>query len=313
MPEEALQTLLFADVAAIHFGLALVMGALACQLWLRHRDDAWARQVLLQSRTAQRGGAGVTFVASALGLWMQAAVMGDVPLLVAGTMITMVLRDTHFGHAWLLGLGAWAMMSAAVWRPDAQRWSIRRFVIGCFGVAGFALSRSVVSHAGSAGDFTLAVGIDWIHLVMVCLWVGIVLLGASVRLPTADSAHHDYATAMRWAALLSSTATGALILIGLTGIFKTWQSTPTFDALASSSYGRVLAVKLILVAGAVALGGVNRFLVIPSMFASPRVEEGFSWRGRNSFVWILRVEAFALTLALVAAAVLSASQPPIDD
>ena len=58
-------------------------------------------------------------------------------------------------------------------------------------------------------------------------------------------------------------------------------------------------MKLALVAIAVALGGFNRFAVMPSLPASwPR------------FARVLRVEAVVLLAALVAAAVLANGEPP---
>ena len=76
--------------------------------------------------------------------------------------------------------------------------------------------------------------------------------------------------------------------------------------------GRALAGKLTLVALAAALGGFNRFRVLPSLFVSLRAGGGGEvkapWPHRLKIV--LRVEAVVLCLVLVAAAVLAGTEPP---
>jgi len=67
----------------------------------------------------------------------------------------------------------------------------------------------------------------------------------------------------------------------------------------ASAWGVALDLKLVLVAIAVALGGFNRWVVLPSLPAA--------W---CRFAWVLRLEAGVLAAVLVVAAILANGEPP---
>ena len=102
-----------------------------------------------------------------------------------------------------------------------------------------------------------------------------------------------------------------LIVVMVTGLFKVWRTSPGLTALVSSDYGLTLGSKVALVALAAALGGFNRFRVLPSLFGSlwadSKSEAKALWRDRLKVV--LRVEAVVLCLVLVAAAMLAGTEP----
>jgi putative copper resistance protein D len=118
--------------------------------------------------------------------------------------------------------------------------------------------------------------------------------------------------ATQWVASLSSTATVALVVVVLTGSFKIWRNGTSLTALGSSDYGVALGSKLALVALAAALGGFNRFRILPALFVDLRADIGDAaprpWRRRLKTV--LHLEALVLLLVLVAAAVLAGAEPP---
>jgi putative copper resistance protein D len=222
-------------------------------------------------------------------------------------MVPMMLRETHYGHAWSIGFVALALalVAGAAGRKAG-------FAVAALGVAAFAYSRSAVSHAAGAGDFTLRVAIDWVHLLLACLWVGMVLVGAFSALRAPARTPSDAFDAAAWVAALSSTATGALAVIFLTGALKVWWATPSVAGLRASDYGAVLLVKLSLVAVAVALGGFNRLRVMPALLDELRAAGSPSSAFRRRFVQVLRIEALVLLLVLVAAAVLSGTESPAE-
>jgi putative copper resistance protein D len=265
-----------------------------------------------QALGARRLGFVLGLVGVLAALWFEAAAMTDTPLSQAGPAAAALLQHTHFGRAWLVGLVAWLAMGALACGAKGMGSRPGRFLSGVLAVAVFVVTRSVVSHAGSHGDVTLDVAVDWVHLVLVCLWVGIVLAGARLAIPDSHAHQAERGDAARWVSLMSTNATTALIGIGATGVFKIWRA---FEAAASiqqfvaSSYGQTLAVKLLLVVVAIVLGGINRFRVLPRLFvqlASAGNDLGWSRR----LVAILRFEALTLTVVLVAAAVLSGMEPP---
>jgi putative copper resistance protein D len=111
---------------------------------------------------------------------------------------------------------------------------------------------------------------------------------------------------------MSTSATVALVGIAATGVFKIWRALEpavSVRQFIDSSYGEALAVKLLLVAIAIALGGINRFRVLPRLF-DRMASAGTAERWGRALVAILRFEALTLALVLVAAAVLSGIEPP---
>jgi putative copper resistance protein D len=314
MPDGLLRALMVADAVAIQLGLACVLGALASQRWLRSATSAWAVRAARRTLVARRLGfiAGLCGVLAAL--WLEAAVAADLPLGEAAPAVAMLLQRTHFGHAWLIGLAAWLAigMGSPASRRDAS--GTGRDFAAWIAVAIFAGTRSLVSHAASHGDASVAVAIDALHLALASLWVGIVFTGAGLVLPRDAAPASERADAIFWVARMSRTATWTLAGVLATGVFQVVRSlepAPSLHAFLASEYGRALLAKLALVALAAGLGGVNRWRVLPALFerlAATRTTERANWRGR--LMAILRIEALTLVLVIAAAAVLSGTAPP---
>lgn len=310
MAQDLLGALMLGDVVAINTGVSMVLGSLASDEWLRDADSPWSDAVRARGTAVRRYGTAVTLLGLVCAVWLQAAVMREAPLLDAGPTAWVLLRDTHFGHVALAGMVAWCVFTAASWRV-APHGHARLGLVG-LGLAALVWSRSAVAHASSQGDFSLDIANDGAHLLAACLWVGMVLFAASVRLPAIGAPVQQRFDATQWVAALSSTATVALVVVVLTGSFKIWRNGTSLTALVSSDYGVALGSKLALVALAAALGGFNRFRILPALFADLHADIGAAaprpWRRRLTTV--LRLEALVLLLALVAAAVLAGTEPP---
>ena len=306
--EGALAGWQLADTVALNVALAAALGALVSSVWLQHGRSPWALRSAASLRTALRAALVLTALASLGALWLQAAVMAEVPLSQALPAIVSVLAHSHYGRAWLAGAAGLAVASAAAFAPAGASTG-RRGALGALGVAVFVLGRSVVSHAGSHGDATWAVAVDAVHLLLVGLWAGEVFIGAWVMPATCGEA--DRADRVRWVRALSSSATLALGGVVATGAFNAWRGTGgSVDRLVGTAYGGALGVKLALVAVAVVLGGVNRFVVMPQLLEALRSGRLAVEPPLRRFVSILRVESAVLAVALGAAAVLAASPPP---
>jgi len=314
MSDGTLRILAMAAMVAIHLGLALVVGAIASQSWLWRKPSAWRDAVVAQALAMRRLGFLLGLAGVLAAPWFEAAIMTEKPLLQAAPAIGTLLLHSHFGHATSVGLVAWLVAAALLVPQASSRDEAVRFVLPLGAVAVFVATRSVVSHAGSHGDATVDVVVDWGHLLLVCTWVGIVLAGARLVLPPVGASTIEREAATRWVASLSTTATVALAGIVASGLYKVWR---VFEPAASamqfvaSDYGRALVIKLALVGIAAALGGANRFIVLPRLFADlAEVDDRGRWR--RGLVRILRLEAATLLLVLIAAAVLSNTEPPGD-
>jgi putative copper resistance protein D len=246
-------------------------------------------------------------------LWLQSAAMADRSLSQGWAFASEFLRDTHFGHAWVLGFGALllAMAAASLQRDDRATLSSRCWWTAVAALALFAWSRAAVSHAAGQGDLSAAVLVEGVHLLSAALWIGVVLVAAVVRLPTPPKGAAIRADATHWVRSLSSTATAALIGVLVTGSYNAWRSIPSLQAMLEESYGHILIAKLGLVLVAMCLGGFNRFKVMPHVLrqlqkSRPRGPETMANR---RFGAVLLIEAVVLCVTILAAALLSSAEP----
>ena len=328
--ESDLASLQRAVTVVLNLSFAVLVGASAATLWLRAGTSSWVTGLLPRLRTAVLGATGSAMLAYVAILWVEAASMAEVPLAEALPAVRSVITATHYGMAWMIGAAALIVIGAVCTARDQRGKPASMIRIAAIGV--LLYSRSMVSHAGAGGDFIWAVAFDWVHLVLISLWVGEVLVAGLIALPggpgTELQSRRDCAD---YIAALSHSATIALVGIFTTGIIAAWRGLGGFDNAFGNPYAATLLVKIGLVLCASALGGLNRFVVMPAMLsrlrkASKRAKTGGDRKAGNGneastliaaesspdrrFVLILRAEAVFLIAAIVAAAFLSSTPPP---
>jgi putative copper resistance protein D len=296
----------------LNLSFALLVGASAASLWLRARRSAWAHAQAPRLRAALLLGAGVALPAHGAMLWIDAASMAEVPLADAWPAVRSVIAATHYGLAWTIGAAALlvvAGVSAARVRAQA---GMPAAALRLAALAVLLYSRSMVSHAGAGGDFTWAVAIDWLHLVLVSLWVGeVAVAGLLVLRRAPDQEPAERADCAAYVEALSRSATLALAGIFATGLLGAWRVLETPQDLVGNPYGVALSVKVGLVLCAAALGGYNRFVVMPSLLRSLHRPEPGRTRSSHRFAGVLQLEALVLLAVVVAAAVLTSTPPPM--
>lgn len=280
-----------AAVASLNLGTALSVGAAALL------DQQ--RQTCLR---LLRIGLGLLLAGDLLLVWCEAATMADVPLTEAAGEILPVLKQSHFGHGWLVGLAA--LLSAAVLTATKSMGGKRWPFISALAV--LVISRGSLSHLGSDGPSWAAV-VDALHLAAMGIWAGIVFCGV-VLLSRRRSIGSQLTSALLLR--LSMIATGALGTVVLTGAAIAYMRLGgSLSAGLQSEYLRWLAVKLLLVATAAGLAAFNRFAVMPSLVATRRTHE-HDEASTSRFAAVLRIEAVVLLGVLVLAALLATSAPP---
>ena len=135
------------------------------------------------------------------------------------------------------------------------------------------------------------------HLSAVSLWIGGLVALAVAVWPVAPELRREvFARFSRFATVLV-----ALVLAA--GTYLAIVRLPAFHDLWAASYGRVLLVKLALVALVLAWGAVHRFFVRPALESAG---DGFLVRVGRSVVG----ESLAGIAVLLVAAVLVDSKPP---
>ena len=294
-----------AAVVVLNLTIAILVGASAANLWLRSASSAWAAAALARLRRSMRAGVPVALGAYVAVLWLEAASMAEVPLAGAWPAVVSVLTATHYGIAWLIGAAALVVLGLAGLVRPAN--AVRILALGVF-----LFSRSMVSHAGAAGDFTWAVAADWVHLVLVSAWVGEVIVAGLLvldREPAGDPM--DREDCARYIRQLSHSATIALTGIVITGAIGAWRGLGALENVAGTPYGTTLLVKIVLVLSAAALGGMDRFVVMPGLLEALRTPHTANLGTSRRFTAVLKVEALVLLAVLIAAAFLSSTSPPL--
>jgi putative copper resistance protein D len=299
-----------AVTVVLNLAVAVAVGAVATRLYTARLTSPWAR---LQDGRAHGIGVAtlaVAILASICGLWLAAAGMAEVPLTQAGRDVWTMLTATHLGTAWQVGMAALLVSIAAMALASRGRREMCWTFACATGIAAFLYTRSMVSHASDGGDFSLIMIVDWVHFLLISLWVGEVIISGLVVLPSLPGETLANRTdCSRYVESLSTSATVALVGIFATGLFNAWTNLGSPRALIGNAYGTTLLIKLTFVLSAAALGGLNRFFIMPGLIAALRTG-GAAIKSARQFTMILRIEAILLVVAMVMAAVLSSTSPP---
>lgn len=241
-------------LAALVGGLALDAIVLPPSLAI----DARARRRLARATAAAVGTlAAASFAEAAMRAHTMAgggagAVLAALPL---------VMRATHFGHVWCLravGLAAVAVLAMAQGR-------LGRGVALAIAL-GVAFTTTLTGHAADGGDATAAVVVDWLHVAAASVWTGGLFGLALVVLPAARTSP-DAAPIGAIVRRFSRLAAVCASVVLASGAYNAWTSLDAIAALWTSAYGRVLAAKLVVVAGVLGVAAVNRYRLVPA-FAS---------------------------------------------
>lgn len=125
---------------------------------------------------------------------------------------------------------------------------------GAVVAAGLAASWAMAEHASTGIQADLAMPVDVLHLLAVAVWLGglSTLLVVLFRAPAGDQIE---AAAVR---RFSRVAFGGVSVLAATGIYQSWRQVGSWSALTGTSYGRLLLVKVALVAVLVGIGWISR-------------------------------------------------------
>jgi len=165
-------------------------------------------------------------------------------------------------------LAAGAALATAARSADAPADRIRRVMAGVALAALAAMAvHSAAGHAAASG--TLAVAIpaavaQWTHFAAVGVWMGGL---AALLLALRGAPSMEKAEAV---ARFSRIAAVGLLAVAVTGVWRTRNELSSWHDLASTGYGRTVAVKLALAAAIAALGAFNRWRSVPAAATSLR-------------------------------------------
>jgi copper transport protein len=206
-------------------------------------------------------------------------------------------EKTRFGLAFLamtLGFGIVAALLLVGWVFDRLQLRLPALVLSLALVSGLSLSGHQATEPNATPLSELA---DWLHLVAASVWVGGLAMLALFVWPLAP--------ALRRRAFLgfARLAVGLVAVMVLAGAYLAFQRLPEPSDLWETLYGRLLLMKLAIVALALAWGAVHHFVV------RPRLEAGEEPDVHPSLVGEVIV---AFSILLAAAILTNVAPPPMD-
>lgn len=293
--------------ALVNVSYALIVGALAAQLWLRSTAENRAQRVYDSLASIMGIGFVVGAGATLMSLWQASAAMADVPLRESGPSLWAIFANTSYGR---FGLTSFAVLAvgAAVHFTLGRRVPSGAYPGTILCILGmFAVCRVATGHAAESGLFSVAAVVELTHVFSMALWLGSVLIAAWVVLPKATSAT-GFTGIETYLALLSSWATVALAGVLSTGLYNVFRVLNTSAELIKTQYGWSLTTKLFFVVVAIALGGWNRLVGFPAAVAAAKSDA--SDKRVGAITSVLRVESISLLIVLIAAAALTANASP---
>lgn len=189
-------------------------------------------------------------------LMMQTSLTAEIPFwgALAHPALIELLARTSFGRLWLARAGLWALVGGLVW---AARGRTPRLGFALAVGALLLLPQSLFGHASAAPNSLIAVAANWLHLAATALWVGGLAAFAVILTAGRRSAALTSASAAALVGHFSNYARVAVTALLLTGAYAAWLHVGSVRALLETQYGRVLVVKLCLLAPLLAIAAIN--------------------------------------------------------
>ena len=253
--------------AASFLALLAVIGAVAFRglvLPRAYAIDVADRDELARTVANRALALGIVFlVAAAAKLYLQNRMMSGSAAADIAHMETMSM-ETHWGFAWRLqfGAGALAILAFAL----ARRRIAGGWALAALAAVGMAASAALGGHAAAAERWrAFSLVDDAVHVVAASGWLGSLLwlLVAGLGARSASEGRAGRVAALVRA--FSPVALGCAGLVVLTGLASAWMRLGSVSALWLTSYGQVLIVKLLLLAGVAGTGFFNWQSVQPSL------------------------------------------------
>jgi len=241
--------------------LVMLIGAAALDLFVLPSSAPALESARTSLRRWIRVSAAMFFLATIGHLLIRTRTMTGGGLGALLTAIPLVLTRTHFGTIWLARFAVLAALAACVAVPGRARRSAV-FLLAL----GLGLTTSLTGHASDWGDLSVSVLVDYGHLLGAAIWIGGLLglaLAVFPRLPGAPAP-----LVISVASRFSTVAGITLALVILSGSYNAWVQTRVVSALWTTTYGRVLLVKVCLVLVVVGFGALNRFAILPGLAGS---------------------------------------------
>lgn len=190
-----------------------------------------------------------------------------------------------------------ALLASIAWRGRLRRVGLALAVVLAMGAL---LSTSLGSHSASVTESrSITIASDLLHLLMAGVWVG----GVLALLFAARG--RDASEIARLIARFSPLAISSVLIVLATGTWASVVFVRRLDALWTEPYGRLVLLKIVLLAALVAFGAIHQRVVAPRLLRNASTTNGFRK--------LLAVEAVVMLAVVGAAGALATTSPPQDE
>lgn len=252
-----------------------MIGAAAFDLFVLRRlrsDPAMKRVVDRAARGAWR----LAAVAAALSvatllarLWLQSVALNGAADAFDREALDALLTGTVWGTGWRLQAAATVAFCVGLMMSRAPRRRSVGWIVAAVAALLLAAVPALSGHAAAVEGWTaLAFGSDWLHVLGAGAWVGTLATLVLAGLPAAASSDGEGTGA--FAAMVRAFSPVALTgasLAGATGVVNSLFHLSAVPQLWETAYGRMLLLKLALLAVVAWLGFYNWRYVIPVLHA----------------------------------------------
>ncbi len=222
-----------------------------------------------------------------------------------------LLTGSQFGTVWLLRLGLMLLLGALVLLAEREEGAADWIALRGEGAALAAVGAGALAWAGHAaavepgGGWALAA--DALHVAAAGAWFGslgpLALLLRRAAAPSGADARPVAVLAVR---RFSALALALMTVVPLTGLYNAWVHVGGVAPLIGTTYGWLISVKVLLLAGIAALAVHNRRRLLPALSGDgPTVGRPAMTRLARFMAW----EAGLALLVLVATAALGLTPP----
>lgn len=262
-------------------------------------------------------------IASSGELVLQASTVFDksVSEVLSPKLLRQLITQTGFGTSWLLqaaSIIALLVVMLFIFRHNQRKSRSGSDLLWWAGLAAsgvLLVSPTLTGHAAvAAKQYPFATTTDWLHLAAAGVWVG-GLFHLALTMPKAVSSlepQDRLRVLHRVIPLFTRLAVVSTILIVLTGVYNSWMHVDGFGKLWSTSYGKTLSLKVLLVIPMLVLGGVNTFVIHPRasrLIANENTDSERSVALDRNFSRSVQIEAWLGVAVLFVASILVFQQP----
>jgi putative copper resistance protein D len=308
-----------------HFGSGMVLVGVVAFRWLfllpafaGQTEKTWQSFAPLFVRLNRMFTAsGIALVFSGLFLfWAVAAGMSDTSLTESLNRQTLgtVFFQTQFGAVFQWRLGLAVLMAVLICWLAPTRWHFHRrrsaveIVAGIVGAA-LMVSFAWTGHAAASGGayFFPRIAVDALHLFVTSIWpTG--LLPFAMFLTCARRLDDVTVPTLKVVGRFSNVSLLVVGVLSATGIVNACFIVGHFQALFTTTYGRVLCVKLLLFGAILGIAAYNRLRIVPLIFSNRAEPDLTPLLFRRLQQWVLA--EFMLAIGVVAVVSVLGTTPP---